>query len=179
MKKIFESLIAILLLLSLVAAGSITIETNKTTYNQGEIVQFTMYNNDPSPVQMDFKPSVVNNTGKCVWGCIWIAVYNPITILPGGNYSWTWDQQGENGTLGPGIYNGRLGGYYSNGFRIVLADAMLAYYRGLGQDHNIVETSDLLKAIDDWRNDASPPGFSTPISTDQLLTLANEWRNNS
>jgi hypothetical protein len=135
-----------------------------------------MYNNNTSPAQMDFKPSILNDTGKCVWGCYWIAVYNPITILPGGNYSWTWDQQGENGTVGPGIYNARLGGYYSNEFRITLADAILAYYRGLGQDPNMVETGDLLKAINDWRNGISPPGFSVPISTDQLLALANEWK---
>lgn len=177
MKKIFGSFVAILLLLSLVAAGSITIETDKKIYNQSEIVQFTMYNNNPSPVEMDFKPSVLNNTGQCVWGCFWIAVYNPIKILPGENYSWTWDQKGENGNVSPGIYNGRLGGYYSNQFRIIVTDAILAYYRGLGQDPNVVETNDLLKAIDDWRNGTYPPGFSVPITTNQLLALADEWRN--
>jgi Tol biopolymer transport system component len=56
-------------------------------------------------------------------------------------------------------------------------DVMVIYYRGLGQDPSVVETDDLLKAIDDWRNGVPPPGFSVPITTDQLLTLANEWRN--
>ena len=177
MKKIFGSLVAILLLLSLVAEGSITIETNKKTYNQGEVVQFTMYNNNPSPVEMDFKPSVLNNTGNCVWGCIWIAVYDPIKIPSGGNYSWTWDQKGQNGEVGPGFYNGKLNIYNSSKFEIIETGTILAYYRELGLDPNIVETNDLLKAVDDWRNDIAPPGFSVPITSGQLLTLADEWRN--
>ena len=53
---------------------------------------------------------------------------------------------------------------------------MLAYYRGLGQYPDIVETNDLLKAADDWRNNVIPPGFSVLIATDQLLVLADEWR---
>ncbi len=54
---------------------------------------------------------------------------------------------------------------------------ILAYYRGLGQYPNIVETSDLLNAADDWRNNIIPPGFYVSITTPQLLTLADEWRN--
>jgi hypothetical protein len=54
---------------------------------------------------------------------------------------------------------------------------VLAYYRGLGQYPSVVETSDLLKAADDWRDNIIPPGFSAGIITDQLLTLADEWRN--
>jgi hypothetical protein len=54
---------------------------------------------------------------------------------------------------------------------------ILSYYRGLGIYPNIVETNGLLKAADDWRNDAIPPGFSTSVATAQLLTLADEWRN--
>ena len=54
---------------------------------------------------------------------------------------------------------------------------ILSHYRNLGQYPNIVETNDLLKAADDWRNDAIPPGFSASIATSQLLTLADEWRN--
>lgn len=54
---------------------------------------------------------------------------------------------------------------------------ILSYYRGLGQSTGIVETADLLKAADDWRNNIVSPGFSISITTIQLLTLANEWRN--
>lgn len=178
MKKLFESLIAILLLLSLAFASSTTMETDKKTYAQGEIIKFTLYNNNPSPIEMDFKPSIIdNNTGKCIWGCIWIAVYNPITVPPGGNYSWTWDQKDENGKLTLGIYKGRLGEYYSNDFEIVATGTILSYYRGLGIYPDKVETSDLLKASNDWINNISPPGFSVPITTVQLLSLIDEWRN--
>ena len=54
---------------------------------------------------------------------------------------------------------------------------MFLYYRGLGQNANILETGDLLKAADDWRNNIIPPGFSLSITTGQLLALADEWRN--
>lgn len=63
-----------------------------------------------------------------------------------------------------------------NTISVVTGD-MLSYYRGLGVDANKVETSDLLKAADDWRNNIIPQGFSVPIATGQLLTLADEWRN--
>jgi hypothetical protein len=56
-------------------------------------------------------------------------------------------------------------------------DAMLAYYRGLGSNSNIVEISDLLTAANDWRNNIIPPGFSVSINTSQLMALADEWRN--
>ena len=51
------------------------------------------------------------------------------------------------------------------------------YYRSLGQYPDIVETNDLLKAADDWRNDITPPGFPASIATNQLLSLSDEWRN--
>jgi hypothetical protein len=51
------------------------------------------------------------------------------------------------------------------------------YYRGMGQNPSMVETTDLLKAADDWRSDVVPTGFSLSITTIQLLTLADEWRN--
>jgi hypothetical protein len=60
---------------------------------------------------------------------------------------------------------------------IVPLQDILTYYRGLGQNSNIVETRDLLKAADDQRNKIVPPGFSVSITYDQLLTLAEEWKN--
>jgi hypothetical protein len=53
---------------------------------------------------------------------------------------------------------------------------ILSYYRELGVYPDIVETSDLLKAADDWRNNIISQGFSVSITTNQLLTLADEWR---
>ena len=58
----------------------------------------------------------------------------------------------------------------------VTSGDILAYYRGLNQFPDVVETADLLKAADDWRNNIAPQGFSVSITTPQLLTLANEWR---
>lgn len=61
------------------------------------------------------------------------------------------------------------------GFCEVLPPDILAYYRGLGEDPNVVETTDLLQAANDWANEVVPSGFTEPISTTQLLALANEW----
>ncbi len=52
---------------------------------------------------------------------------------------------------------------------------ILSYYRSLGSDPNVVETTDLLKAADDWSRNITPPAFASPITTQQLLTLADEW----
>ena len=54
--------------------------------------------------------------------------------------------------------------------------SILSYYRELNLYPNIVETKDLLKAADHWRNDIVPSGFSVPLTTVQLLALADEWR---
>lgn len=54
---------------------------------------------------------------------------------------------------------------------------ILAYYRSLGQYVGVVETDDLLKAADNWRNNIIVPGFSVSLTTGQLLMLADEWRN--
>ncbi len=55
---------------------------------------------------------------------------------------------------------------------------ILTYYRGMGQNINTVETDDLMKAADDWRNNIIPPGsgLSVVITTNQLMTLSDEWR---
>jgi hypothetical protein len=52
---------------------------------------------------------------------------------------------------------------------------IFAYYRRLGSDPARVETSDLLKAMDDWRNGTNPIGFSYPITRQELFDLINEW----
>lgn len=62
-------------------------------------------------------------------------------------------------------------------FKVGNGGDISTYYRGLGQNPNILETSDLLKASDDWKNNVVPPGFSSSVTTGQLLVLADEWRN--
>ena len=145
MKKIFGSLIAILLLVSLVAGDNVTIETDKKIYIQGEIVQFTIYNKNSGPVEMDFKWSILdNNTGNCVWDCIWPAVYTPITIPSGGNYSWIWDQKGENGKVGLGYYKSVLGGHYSNVFEIITVDKEKPKINNVVLSNKTPNTGDLI-----------------------------------
>ena len=56
-----------------------------------------------------------------------------------------------------------------------ITNDIISYYRSLGSDLNVVETTDLLKAADDWSNNIAPPGFASPIKTQQLLMLADEW----
>jgi S-layer protein (TIGR01567 family) len=52
---------------------------------------------------------------------------------------------------------------------------ILSYYRGLGNNPTKVETTDLLIAADNWSSNIAPPGFTSPITTQQLLSLADEW----
>jgi outer membrane protein assembly factor BamB len=52
---------------------------------------------------------------------------------------------------------------------------IMAYYRDLGNNSNVVETTDLLKAADDWSRNIAPLGFTSPVTTQQLLMLADEW----
>jgi Carboxypeptidase regulatory-like domain len=52
---------------------------------------------------------------------------------------------------------------------------ILAYYRGLGSDPDRVETTDLLKAMDDRRSKTVPAGFANPITNQELSVLINEW----
>jgi hypothetical protein len=52
---------------------------------------------------------------------------------------------------------------------------IIDYYKSLGTNKSIVETTDLLKAADDWGNNRTVDGFTPPITTHQLLALADEW----
>jgi len=49
------------------------------------------------------------------------------------------------------------------------------YYRRLGSNPDILETSDLLKAIDDWGSGTAPVGFARPVTYDELKALIDEW----
>src|SRR3990172_7850849 len=84
--------------------------------------------------------------------------------------------------------NATIGTYYINGtvsnssgvIAVVQGDNTItldiqAYYRRLGSDPNRVETTDVLTAIDDWKNSRAPAGFERPITTQELLALIDEW----
>jgi len=83
--------------------------------------------------------------------------------------------------------NASIGSYYINGkianasrFAAVsgentISSDILSYYRSLGSNPNCTDTTDLLKAADDWRRNLTAPGFVSPITTIELLNLADEW----
>lgn len=54
---------------------------------------------------------------------------------------------------------------------------ILEFYRRLGNDPEVVETMDLLKAFDDFRNNVAPLGFDRPLSAEEVNELIDEWKN--
>ena len=54
---------------------------------------------------------------------------------------------------------------------------ILEFYRRLGNDPSVVETTDILKAFDDFRNNIVPQGFDRPLSAGEVDELINEWTN--
>ncbi|HMB44199.1 MAG TPA: SdrD B-like domain-containing protein, partial [Candidatus Methanoperedens sp.] len=54
---------------------------------------------------------------------------------------------------------------------------ILEFYRRLGNDPAVVETIDILRAFDDFRNNIVPQGFNRPLSAEEVDEPVNEWRN--
>jgi hypothetical protein len=54
---------------------------------------------------------------------------------------------------------------------------ILEFYRRLGNDPDVVETTDLLRAFDDFRNNIVPQGFDRPLNAREVDELINEWIN--
>jgi uncharacterized protein (TIGR03118 family) len=84
--------------------------------------------------------------------------------------------------------NASIGAYHINGtissssgvIAVVQGDNtitldIIAFYRRLGSDTNRVETTDVLTAAEDWRNNIVPAGFERAITTQELLALIDEW----
>jgi S-layer protein (TIGR01567 family) len=65
--------------------------------------------------------------------------------------------------------------YFTSNYFITGKTDILLYYRGFGNYPYVVETTDLLRAAEDWSKNVAPPGFAIPITTQQLLELADEW----
>jgi formate-dependent nitrite reductase cytochrome c552 subunit len=87
--------------------------------------------------------------------------------------------------------NASIGTYHINGtissasgvIAVVQGDNTItldikAFYRRLGSDTNIVETTDVLTAAEDWRNNKAPAGFEQAITTQEFLSLIDEWMRN-
>lgn len=54
---------------------------------------------------------------------------------------------------------------------------ILEFYRRLGNDPDIIETGDLMQAINDSRNAIIPLGFDRPLNAQEVGELVNEWIN--
>jgi hypothetical protein len=52
---------------------------------------------------------------------------------------------------------------------------ILEFYRRLSNDPGVVETMDLLRAFDDFRNNIAPQGFDRPLNAQEVDELINEW----
>ena len=128
---------------------NVTIELVAKDNTGGSGVVDTMFTVNSDPVAIYSTPFVVSNEGQNT------VIYNSIDNA--GNVE---ESKQVNFTIN----------------KVVVGD-MLTYYRGLGTNPNVVETTDLLTAANDWRDNIIPPGFYASITTSQLLTLANEWRN--
>src|SRR5659263_161793 len=87
--------------------------------------------------------------------------------------------------------NASIGTYHINGtissasgvIAVVQGDNTItlgikAFYRRLGSDTNTVETTDVLTAAEDWRNNKAPAGFEQAITTQEFLSLIDEWMMN-
>ena len=54
---------------------------------------------------------------------------------------------------------------------------ILEFYRRLGNDPAIIETGDMMEAINDSRNGIIPSGFDRPLNAQEIGELVNEWIN--
>ncbi|PWB56797.1 MAG: hypothetical protein C3F06_00800 [Candidatus Methanoperedenaceae archaeon] len=54
---------------------------------------------------------------------------------------------------------------------------ILEFYRRLGNNPDIIETGDLMQAINDSRNAIIPFGFDRPLNAQEVGELVNEWIN--
>jgi len=63
-----------------------------------------------------------------------------------------------------------------SGNEIIKID-ILEIYRRLGNDPAILETGDMMKAINDFKNGIIPPGYDRPLNSQEIGELVNEWIN--
>ena len=54
---------------------------------------------------------------------------------------------------------------------------ILEFYRRLGNDPAIIETGDIMEAINDSRKGITPSGFDRPLNAEEIGELVNEWIN--
>ncbi len=111
-----------------------------------------------------------NNSNEWVW----------LNVTPGGTrtviYSIT---APANASIGTYYINGTISN--SSGIIAIVGENnmitldIFKYYRSLGSNPDILETTDLLTAIDDWGSGTAPVGFARPVTYDELNVLIDEW----
>ena len=161
-------------------------EIEKESLSQGESTNITIRINSNIIQALSLKESIPagwnltrisddadgfkNNTNEWVWSNVTPGITK--TVI----YAIT---APTDATIGTYYINGTISNSSGviaivGGNNIITLD-ILAYYRGLGSDPDIVETTDLLKAMDDWRSKTVPAGFERPITNQELSALINEW----
>ncbi len=170
----------------------LNVEDNGASFNFGEIVlgktytfsvitKLNLINNSSVPISsFEYMPAfrITYQTCEDRIGEINYATSMPIDMLP-DNFRYASASTNILNQWSHDFCNLK-GMYINRNINVIFQQGnVLEYYRGLGINPNIVETNDLLKAADDWRNNIIPPGsgLSVMITTNQLMTLADEWRN--
>jgi N-acetylneuraminic acid mutarotase len=111
-----------------------------------------------------------NNTNEWVW----------LNVTPGITRTVIYSITAPAGaSIGTYYINGTISN--SNGVIAIVGENnmitldIFKYYRLLGTNPDILETTDLLKAIDDWGSGTAPAGFARPVTYNELNALINEW----
>lgn len=112
-------------------SSNVYLKTDKSTYNQGEIVGLTISNYNRYPITIIPSIQIQKNVGT-TWNtvytsayvCVDLADYNcNVTVSQyGGKYTTSWNQKiyvnGQSVQAAPGIYRAYVAGYKSNIFTI-------------------------------------------------------------
>jgi hypothetical protein len=53
--------------------------------------------------------------------------------------------------------------------------SIIGYYKKLGDNPNKIDTSDVLQAIQDWRDGVIADGFERPITSEELTSMLDAW----
>lgn len=53
--------------------------------------------------------------------------------------------------------------------------SIIGYYKKLGDNPNKIDTSDVLKAIEDWRGAVTPDGLTRSITGEELAAMLDAW----
>jgi hypothetical protein len=161
--------------------GTLINRTTVTFAGPAASIVVTVNNTSPLVNQMVTINATVEDangvtSGSLGTGTIWFladGIQFATATITNGEANTTYTQATTGAVTITAFYNVSLQG--SKIVNFTSTQDILAYYRGLTGSPSVVDTADLLQAADDWSNNVTVSGFSQPITTQQLLTLANEW----